>query len=196
MSQSQILDYSLQKANNEELIQLINELFPITNQQILSQIKEEFDCRKINYKLLINFDNEFTITQRVRLIDNHIFELKIPKPPMIGNFYKDVKKLSHYLKSSPYLDNKQLVTFDYIIDQFYLTENDAKIIEEDDLQNLDNQNAFIAFKNQSQLFPNDEILKKINNLDTFVIIDKGGYYRGLKKVLILKNKEVVDELTI
>ena len=196
MSTSQILDKSLQQATNEELIVLINELFPITNPELLSQVRKEFEQRNINYKLLINFDHEFTISQRIRLIDNNIFELKIPKPPMVGPYFKKVKKLAHYLKSSPYLDNKKLVTFDYIQDQFYLTEQEAKVIEEKEIKTLDEDHVFIAFRNLSQLFPNATILNQIKHLDTLVIIDKGGYYRGMKKVIILKNNQIVDELTI
>lgn len=196
MSTSQILDKSLQQATNEELIELINELFPITNQDFLSQIQKEFEQRNIHYKLLINFKNEFTISQRIRLIDNNIFELKIPKPPMVGPYFKKVKKLSHYLKSSPYLDNKKLVTFDYILDQFYLTTDDVQVIEEKEIQTLDNQHVFIAFRNLSQLFPNATILNQINHLETLVIIDKGGFYRGIKKVNIITNGKIVDVLSI
>lgn len=196
MSTSKILETSFSQATNEELIEIINQLFPITNQELLMQIKEELDSRNINYQLLINFNQEFNISQRIRLIDQNIFELKIPKPPMVGPFFKKVKKLSHYLKSCPHLDNKKLVTFDYILDQFYLTTDDVNLIEEKDIEKLDDNCVFVAFKNKLQVFPNNEILNKIKHLDTLVIIDKGGFYRGLKNVTILKNNQIVDQLSI
>ena len=196
MSDSQVLNTAINQATNAELIDLINELRPIINPKLLSQIKQELKKRQINYQHLLNRENELKITQPLRLIDNNLFELKIPKPPMVGTFYRKVKKLAHYLNSSPILEGKQLVTFDYILDQFYLTTKEVKVIKEDDIKDLDANSIFIGFRNHIQTFPNTEILSKLNHLDTLIIINKGPYYRGLKDVLVLRNNVIVDQLNI
>ena len=112
---------------------------------------------------------------------------------MVGTFYKNVRQLIDFLQNSPFLKGKNLVTFDYILDQFYATKNDVQIITNDDLAKLSNDNVFIGFKNSLQTFPNKEILDQISHLDTLILIDKGPFYRGIKQATVYKNNKIVDQ---
>ncbi|MBS7334558.1 MAG: hypothetical protein KIG88_13285 [Weeksellaceae bacterium] len=192
MNHTNISNLVFNKLSNVELIDFINQFTPIKNESTSTQIEEEFRRRDFNYQHLINHKKELQLVQPLRLIDGNLFEVNIPKPPMVGNFYRKVKELIDFLKFSPFLEGKNLVTFDYILDQFYATKDDVKIIEENELENLPSNTVFIGFKNTFQTFPNEQILDKISYLETFVIIDKGPFYRGLKEVVIYKNNQVVD----
>ena len=193
MNQTNIAELVFDKLSDTEFIDFINQFTPIKNEQILWQIEEELKERNFNYQHLINHEKELQLQQPLRLIDGNLFELNIPKPPMVGTFYKDVRQLIDFLKNSEFLKNKKLVTFDYILDQFYATKNDIEVISTNDISKLNKSHVFIGFKNNFQTFPNQEILNMINHLETFVVINKGQYYRGLKEAIVYKNKEVVDQ---
>lgn len=190
MNTTNITDLVFTRLSDTDFIDLINQFTPIKNEQLLLLIEKELNQRNFNYQHLINSNNEFKLQQPLRLIDGNLFELNIPKPPMVGTFYKNVKQLIDFLKNNPYLQNKKLVTFDYILDQFYASTNDVEIIEENQLKNLSNNCVFIGFKNNSQTFPNESVLKQIAHLNTFVLINKGDYYRGLKEAYIYQNNEI------
>lgn len=193
MSQTHIASLVFDRLSDVELIDFINQFTPIKNEQILVQIEDELKERKFNYQHLINHKNELQLQQPLRLIDGNLFELNIPKPPMVGTFYKNVRQLIDFLQNSPFLKGKNLVTFDYILDQFYATKNDVQIITNDDLAKLSNDNVFIGFKNSLQTFPNKEILDQISHLDTLILIDKGPFYRGIKQATVYKNNKIVDQ---
>lgn len=190
MSTASPLNVVFQQLENVELIEFINQLVPIRNEELLDQIKESFIERGFNYQHLL-YQNQLQLNQPLRLIDGNLFELKIPKPPMIGPFYKILNELRIFLNEHPELKGKRKVTFDYILDQFFLSEQDVKIIQEDDLKFLKENDIFIAFRNQVQTFPNEEIRKQISHLPLQIIIDKGPFYRGLQKATVYRNNEVI-----
>ena len=190
MSTASPLNVVFQQLENVEFIEFINQLVPIRNEDLLDQIKESFIERGYKYQHLLHH-GELQLKQPLRLIDGNLFELKIPKPPMVGPFYKILHELKVFLNEHPELKDKRKVTFDYILDQFFLSEQDVKIIREDDLKLLTKKDVFIAFRNQTQTFPNKEILEKISHLPLLIIIDKGPFYRGLQKATVYRNSEAI-----
>lgn len=196
MHKLKTIDLILNQLSNEEVVDFINQIVPLKNEDLLYQIQEEFEIRQINYQHLLSREKQLQLTQPLRLIDGNLFELNIPKPPMIGTFYQKVRQLGNYLFQHPLLEGKHLVTFDYILDQFYLTTDTIRVISEDEIDQLTKDEVFIGFRNSTQTFPNQQIFDQIKNLEYYIIIDKGPFYRGLSKVEIYQKDTILDQWVI
>lgn len=193
MHKLKTIDLILNQLSNEEVVDFINQIVPLKNEDLLNQIKEEFDIRQINYQHLLSRERQLQLTQPLRLIDGNLFELNIPKPPMVGTFYQKVRQLGNYLFHHPLLEGKNLVTFDYILDQFYLMPDRIRVITENEVVQLTTNDVFIGFKNAQQIFPNAQLFKHIKNLEYYILIDKGPFYRGLSKATIYQNDTILDQ---
>lgn len=196
MSQN-ITELNLAPISNEKLVDFINLQLPIENNQLKQHIINEFEVRALDYRHLYNSKTqELAINYPLTLIDNCLFERNIPKPPLVGSFYPIVNRLKSFLINTEELKNKQLKTFDYIFDQLFLTNDTIKIITEEEINQLAENDVFVTFKNSKQHFPNDSILKKISSKNYIVTIDKGNLYRGLRNVSITLNNAVVKEFSL
>ncbi|WP_313581331.1 hypothetical protein [Chishuiella sp.] len=196
MSQN-ISELNLTSITNEKLVHFINYQLPITNKDLKEILLKEFKNRNLEYRHLYNFQlNELDIKNSLHLIDDCLFEKNIPKPPLVGNFYPIVRRLKNFLMTSEELKGKRLKTFDYIFDQLFLADDFIEIISEDKIQELNENDVFITFKNKFQQFPNQNVLKRITLKSSIIVIDKDNYYKGYKRISIHKDNSVIKELIL
>ena len=169
---------NLHTQNNQQFIETLNSLVPITDPFIIKIFEEEFYKRDFDFNNLILNPKEIRLLQPVRLVNNTLFETQIPLPNLVSAFYPKVKKLSDFLHNNSVQLKKRLVTYDYVLDQLFISPDEVELVNPSNDLMANDTSVFIVLKQQDKYFPD---LKSLP-FDLYFVVEKSLVYRGLQKI--------------
>ena len=183
---------NLHTQNNQQFIETLNSLVPITDPFVIKIFKEEFSKRAFDFKNLILNPNEIRLQQPVRLVNNTLFETQIPLPHLVSPIYPKVYKLKQFITQIAAEYGKELVSYSYIIDQLLIPKNTVTILSETESQDPLESKIFIAFKIGEAFYPSIQEIKT----KQIIVVEKGEKYRSLKAIYLLDNLKEIDRVEL
>lgn len=157
MTFSQLNQTQWSTLSNQEFIAVLNQLPTPVTQYTAAELVAEFTNRKWDFSNIISkFSNppQLFLENKVVIENNVIFEKDVPLPAQVIRFYRErIHPARQFLKQHALLQDKQLVTYEYIQKQMYQTDSLVKLTSPEQLADLKPSEVFVYMKVKGQMFP-------------------------------------------
>ena len=183
---------NLTNLSDSELVNWINQSENKLCDEYYEMLITEFTSRDWNYtNLVLKTSDDLELSCPIYLSQRTLFEVNIPYPSMVNNFFKTVlQPILNFLDELDELKGKELVTLPFVADQLFLGSR-VKSIELQELASLNENQIFVFIRQFGKTFP--EMEKVYPNLKnkTILTFDKGERYRGLVSVQLETEADTV-----
>lgn len=157
MTFSQLNQTQWSTLSNSDFIAVLNQLPTSITQYTTAELVAEFTNRKWDFSNIISkFSNppQLFLENKVVVENNVIFEKNVPLPAQVIRFYRErIHPARQFLKQHASLQDKQLVTYEYIQKQMYQTDSLVKLTSPELLADLKPSHVFVYMKVNGQMFP-------------------------------------------
>lgn len=138
----------------------------------------DYSCIVDNAELSTNATPKFHLDSQLLIKNNVIFEKRIQKPTQVGNFYRNyLHPAIISLQNNPLLQGLELVTFDYIREQMYMTDSTLSVITPEQLPELKPNQVFVYMQLNGKTFPTSSELEPFIKNKTKVIYHRQEGFR-------------------
>ena len=140
--------------SDSELIHWINQSDNKQCNEYQEKLITEFKTRDWNYtNLVLNRSGNLQLSCPIYLSQKTLFEVDIPYPSMVNNFFKTVlQPIIVFLDEQTELKGKELVTLPFVADQLFLGSR-IKTVEFQDLSSLNDNQIFVFIQQFGKIFP-------------------------------------------
>lgn len=150
------------------------------------ELLAEFKRRELDYSCIItNHESTpdaapiFKTDGQLVIHDKTIFEKNIQGPSQVGYFYKSILyPAMEFLKNHPLLQEMELVTFDHIREQTFMSDTNITVITPQQLPDLKPNQVFVYMTLNGRTHPNPYEVEPFVKNKTKVIYNRKIGYRS------------------
>lgn len=153
----------------------------------------ELEERQINVDLLPGISTFIPLD--AKLANGTIWNMSRRIIPMVGSGYLELSKVREFMEDLEEIEDKELITFDYIFCQIDTIIEGLKKVD-DDMNVLNRNQVFLYYQHKDRIYP-DIMPYSESGTAYYVVFKRHSYCRSVQSVALYnQNHEKLKELVV